>query len=502
MLPTIVLVGRPNVGKSTLFNRLTKSRDALVADLPGLTRDRHYGRSMVGSKPFLVVDTGGFEPTADTGILQAMARQTLLAIDEADVIVFLVDGRQGVTPQDKEIANRLRRSQRPVLLAVNKTEGMQRAIVSAEFHELGLGDPLSISSAHGEGVRDLVELALEPFAEPEPEEASPNVPKVAIVGRPNVGKSTLVNALLGEERVIAFDQPGTTRDSIHIELERNGKHYTIIDTAGVRKRGKVFEAIEKFSVIKTMQAIEESNVAILVVDAQDGITEQDAHVAAYILDAGRALVVAVNKWDGLKEDEREWIKREIDRKLQFLDFAKFHYISALRKKGLPELLDSVDAAYKAAMAKLSTPQLTRVLADAVAQHQPPISKGIRPKLRYAHQGGSNPPVVVIHGNHVEGVKDSYVRFLERTFRKVFQLTGTPLRIQFKQGENPYIEPEKPKRGEGIVSMRRRKTAERAAMKARKEGGGRRSSAGKAGGGLAAPAPRSRRASQNAGSRRK
>ncbi|HYG31663.1 MAG TPA: ribosome biogenesis GTPase Der, partial [Methylophilaceae bacterium] len=303
MLPTIVLVGRPNVGKSTLFNRLTRSRDALVADLPGLTRDRHYGRGVGGSKPFLVVDTGGFEPAADTGILKEMARQTLLAIDEADVVIFLVDGRQGVTPQDKVIADRLRKSQRPVLLAVNKTEGMQRAIASAEFYELGLGDPLSVSSAHGEGVRDLLELALEPFAEPEPEEqVAQQIPKVAIVGRPNVGKSTLVNALLGEERVIAFDQPGTTRDSIHIDLERNGRHYVLIDTAGVRKRGKVLEAIEKFSVIKTIQAIEEANVAILVVDAKEGITEQDAHVAAYILESGRALVVAINKWDGLDED--------------------------------------------------------------------------------------------------------------------------------------------------------------------------------------------------------
>jgi len=468
MLPTIVLVGRPNVGKSTLFNRLTKSRDALVADLPGLTRDRHYGRGLGASQPYLVVDTGGFEPTADDGIMKEMARQTLLAIDEADVIIFVVDGRQGVTPQDKEIANRLRRGHRTVLLAVNKTEGMQRAIVSAEFHELGLGDPLSISSAHGEGVRDLVELALETFPEPEPEGRNEkNTPKVAIVGRPNVGKSTLVNALLGEERVIAFDQPGTTRDSIHIDLERNGKHYVIIDTAGVRKRGKVFEAIEKFSVIKTIQAIEEANVAILVVDAHEGITEQDAHVAAYILDTGRALVVAINKWDGLKEDERDWIKREIDRKLQFLDFAKFHYISALRKKGLNELFTSVDGAYKAAMAKLSTPQLTRVLTDAIAQHQPPISKGIRPKLRYAHQGGSNPPIVVVHGNHVDGVKDSYKRYLEGVFRKTFQLTGTPLRVQFNQGENPFAEPEKRVQGEGIVSMRRRKTAERAAMNARK-----------------------------------
>jgi GTPase len=469
MLPTIVLVGRPNVGKSTLFNRLTKSRDALVADLPGLTRDRHYGRGIGGDKPFLVVDTGGFEPLVDSGILKEMAKQTLLAIDEADVVIFMVDGRNGLAPQDKVIADRLRKSQRPVLLAVNKTEGMQRAIVSAEFHELGLGDPLSISSAHGEGVRDLVELALADFPEPEPEEENDGsrTPKVAIVGRPNVGKSTLVNALLGQERVIAFDQPGTTRDSIHIDLERNGKHYTIIDTAGVRKRGKVFEAIEKFSVIKTIQAIEEANVAILVVDAQEGITEQDAHVAAYILEAGRALVVAINKWDGLKEDERDWIKREIDRKLQFLDFAKFHYISALRKKGLPELFTSVDGAYKAAMAKLSTPQLTRVLEDAIIQHQPPISKGIRPKLRYAHQGGSNPPIVVIHGNHVDGVKDSYKRYLEGVFRKAFQLTGTPLRVQFNQGANPFAEPEdKRKAGEGIVSMRRRKTAQRAELNAK------------------------------------
>jgi len=440
MLPTIVLVGRPNVGKSTLFNRLTKSRDALVADLPGLTRDRHYGRGLGASQPYLVVDTGGFEPTADDGIMKEMARQTLLAIDEADVIIFVVDGRQGVTPQDKEIANRLRRGDRTVLLAVNKTEGMQRAIVSAEFHELGLGDPLSISSAHGEGVRDLVELALETFPEPEPEGRNEkNTPKVAIVGRPNVGKSTLVNALLGEERVIAFDQPGTTRDSIHIDLERNGKHYVIIDTAGVRKRGKVFEAIEKFSVIKTIQAIEEANVAILVVDAHEGITEQDAHVAAYILDTGRALVVAINKWDGLKEDERDWIKREIDRKLQFLDFAKFHYISALRKKGLNELFTSVDGAYKAAMAKLSTPQLTRVLTDAIAQHQPPISKGIRPKLRYAHQGGMNPPIIVIHGNSLDHVTDAYKRFLEGRFRKEFELVGTPLRIEMKSSQNPYAD---------------------------------------------------------------
>jgi GTP-binding protein len=470
MLPTLVLVGRPNVGKSTLFNRLTKSRDALVADLPGLTRDRHYGRGVVGDFPYLVIDTGGFEPLVDSGILMEMARQTLMAVDEADVIVFMVDGRQGLTPQDKVIADRLRRSGRPVYLAVNKTEGMNRAISAAEFHELGLGDPLSISSAHGEGVRDLVNLALADFA-PDQEDIEEDTrlsPKVAIVGRPNVGKSTLVNALLGEQRVIAFDQPGTTRDSIYIELDRNGKHYTLIDTAGVRRRGKVFEAVEKFSVIKTMQAIEDANVVILVVDAKDGITEQEAHIAAFILETGRALVVAVNKWDGLNTDEREWIKREIDRKLQFLDFAKFHYISALKGMGLNQLLQSVDGAYKSAMAKLSTPKLTRVLEEAIQQHQPPVSKGIRPKLRYAHQGGSNPPIIVVHGNHTDGVKQSYTRYLEGMFRKAFELSGTPLRVQFKQGENPYAEPEKSKRGEGLVSMRRRKNEMRATMKAKKE----------------------------------
>ncbi len=470
MLPTLVLVGRPNVGKSTLFNRLTKTRDALVADLPGLTRDRHYGRGLGASKPYLVVDTGGFEPTAEDGIMVEMAKQTMLAIDEADVIVFIVDGRQGLTPQDKVIADKLRKARCPVHVVVNKTEGMRTSIVSAEFHELALGDPLSISSAHGEGVKDLIEYVLEPFTEVEEEVDSKGnrIPKIAIVGRPNVGKSTLVNALLGEERVIAFDQPGTTRDSITLDLEKDGKHYKLIDTAGVRKRGKVFEAIEKFSVVKTMQAIEEANVAILVVDAKDGITEQDAHVAAYILDSGRALVVAINKWDGLKDDEREWIKREIDRKLQFLDFAKFHYISALRKKGLNELLSSVDGAYKAAMAKLATPQLTRVLLDATTQHQPPVSKGLRPKLRYAHQGGMNPPIVVVHGNHVEGIKDSYKRFLEGTFRKVFKLVGTPLRVEFKQGENPFAKEDERKKGEGIVSMRKRKTELRKKLNARRD----------------------------------
>lgn len=437
MKPTLVLVGRPNVGKSTLFNRLTKSRDALVADLPGLTRDRHYGHGLVGGKPYLVVDTGGFEPVAKDGILHEMAKQTLQAIDEADCIIFMVDARQGLTPQDKTIAEGLRKSGRPVFLAVNKAEGMRREVVAAEFHELALGTPLVISSAHGEGVRELVDLALAGFPEEEERAEEDDHPRVAIVGRPNVGKSTLVNRLLGEERVIAFDQPGTTRDSIYIDVERDGRRYTLIDTAGVRKRGKVFEAIEKFSVVKTLQAIENANVVVLVLDARQDISEQDAHIAGFILEAGRALVVAINKWDGLDEARREVIKRDLARKLQFLEFAKYHYISALQGSGVGGLFKSIDSAFAAAMKKMSTPMLTRVLIAATEKHQPPKAGPIRPKLRYAHQGGSNPPLVIVHGTAVTNVPDSYKRYLESTFRTAFELQGTPLRVQFKQGSNPF-----------------------------------------------------------------
>ena len=443
MLPTLVLVGRPNVGKSTLFNRLTRSRDALVADLPGLTRDRHYGRGRIGDKPFLVVDTGGLEPVAKEGILHEMAKQTRQAVDEADVVLFLVDGRQGVTPQDSIIANELRKTGRPVHLLVNKAEGMQRARVTAEFFELGLGEPLPISSAHGENVEEMIEIALEDF--PAPEEgaaAEEDHPKLAIVGRPNVGKSTLVNAILGEERVIAFDQPGTTRDSIYIDFERNEKHYTIIDTAGVRRRGKIDEAIEKFSVIKTLQAIEDANVVVLVVDARDQITEQDAHLADFVLQAGRALVLAVNKWDGLDDYQRDTAKRDIERKLHFLSFAKQHFISALKGNGVATVLRSVDEAYTAAMAKLPTPKLTRVLQAAIEKQQPPRGR-FRPKMRYAHQGGSNPPLIVIHGSALDAVPDSYTRYLERTFCEAFKLQGTPLRIQYNAGKNPF-EGKKPK----------------------------------------------------------
>ena len=439
MKPTIALVGRPNVGKSTLFNRLTKTRDALVADIPGLTRDRHYGHGKLGSKPYLVVDTGGFEPLAKDGIMHEMARQTEQAIAEADAIVFVVDGRTGITALDKEIANKLRKVNRPVVVAVNKSEGMTRGVVVADFHELGLGEPLAISATHGEGVRHLVEQVLEPYPEPSDEEEKDDVLKVAIVGRPNVGKSTMINALLGEERVIAFDLPGTTRDSIYVDFEREGRKYTLIDTAGLRRKGKVFESIEKFSVIKTLQSIEDAHVVVLVLDARQDISDQDAHIAGFVLESGRALVVAVNKWDGLDNYKREQIKQELETRLKFLDFARFHYVSALKGQGLVQVFRSVDAAYKAATADLSTPQLTRTLIDAVARQAPPRSGIFRPKLRYAHQGGRNPPVIVIHGNALDQVPDSYRRYLEHVFREVFKLQGTPLRIQFNVSQNPFAE---------------------------------------------------------------
>jgi GTPase len=464
MLPTLVLVGRPNVGKSTLFNRLTRSRDALVADLPGLTRDRHYGRGRVGERPYLVVDTGGLEPVAKEGILFEMARQSRQAVDEADVVLFLVDGRAGCMPQDMIIANELRKTGKPILLLVNKTEGMARSRVTAEFFELGLGEPYPISSAHGDNVEEIIEIALEKMPEEAEEEANPEdrPPKLAIVGRPNVGKSTLVNAILGEQRVIAFDQPGTTRDSIYIDFEREGKHYTIIDTAGVRRRGKIDEAIEKFSVIKTMQAIEDANVVVLVVDAKDQITEQDAHVADFVLQAGRALVLAVNKWDGLDNHGREIVKNDIERKLHFLGFAKRHYISALNGSGVANVLKSVDEAYEAAMAKLSTPKLTRALIGAIEKQAPPKVGRFLPKMRYAHQGGSNPPLIVIHGSGIDNVPASYTRYLERSFAEIFRLQGTPLKIQYNSSKNPF-EGKKPR----PLTEAEQRAAHRARIRGRK-----------------------------------
>lgn len=476
--PVVSLVGRPNVGKSTLFNRLTRSRAALVADYAGLTRDRHYGEGRVGDIPFLVVDTGGFEPVAKSGILMEMARQTSLAISESDVVIFLVDARAGVNAHDHEIARLLRKTRAHVFLAVNKAEGMNHGVATADFHELGLGEPYAISSAHGDGVVDLIETALaevltqnqpanqteagedeqadeaelsdeqiaqvlatadtaEDGIEATPDEFTDHRLKLAIVGRPNVGKSTLINTLLGEERVIAFDMPGTTRDAIEIEFERNGRLYTLIDTAGLRKRGKVFESIEKFSVIKTLQAIEASNVVVLMLDAQSEISEQDAHIAGFVLETGRALVVAINKWDGLDRDKRDWIEREFERKLRFLSFAKMHTISALKGAGITQLMRSVHEAHAAAFAKLSTPKLTRELHAAVEQQQPPRKGIFRPKMRYAHQGGQNPPLIVIHGNALDAIPESYRRYLESRMRTAFKLEGTPLRIEFKSSKNPY-----------------------------------------------------------------
>ena len=460
-LPVLALVGRPNVGKSTLFNRLTRSRTALVADVPGLTRDRQYGRGRLGDHPFIVIDSGGFEPVAKSGIAAEMARQTRQAVVEADVVVFVVDGREGMSPRDQEIAAELRRTAQRVLLAVNKTEGMPREQVAAEFHALGLGDPLAISAAHGDGVRELVETALAPFepvaaaqaegaegaAETEeaaetreaaPEgEAGPRRVKVAVVGRPNAGKSTLINTLLGEERLIAFDQPGTTRDAVAVDFERGGRPYTLIDTAGLRRRGKVTDTVEKFSVVKTLQAIEDCNVCVLLLDAGEQVSDQDATIAGYILEAGRALVVGVNKWDQADAAARQRIKSDLDRKLYFLRFAKLHFISAREGFGIGALMRSVDEAYAAAMSKLSTPKLTRALHEAVERQAPPRRGPIRPKLRYAQQGGQNPPIVVIHGTSLDSVPDAYRRYLESWFRERFALLGTPLRIEFRSAANPY-----------------------------------------------------------------
>ena len=451
MKPVIAIVGRPNVGKSTLFNRLTRSRDALVADFAGLTRDRHYGNGRMGEREFICIDTGGFEPVAKTGILAEMAKQTKQAVVEADVVIFLVDARLGMAPQDRVIADFLRKTGRPVILAVNKAEGMAYTTVTADFYELGLGEPIAISSAHGDGVRAMIDEALDALGipdEPEDDDKTDKPMRIAVVGRPNVGKSTFINTLIGEERVIAFDMPGTTRDAIDVPFTRNGKPYVMIDTAGLRKRGKVFEAIEKFSVVKTLQAIADANVVILMLDAQQDISEQDAHIAGFIVDAGRALVLAVNKWDGMDDYDKERARTDIARKLRFLDFANVHPISAIKGFGIKELFKDVDAAYAAAMSKLPTPKLTRILEEAVEFQQPKRVGMSRPKMRYAHQGGSNPPIVVIHGNALSGVTDSYRRYLEGRFREAFKLRGTPLRLEFKTGQNPFVDQDRSKKKKG------------------------------------------------------
>jgi GTP-binding protein len=443
--PVLALVGRPNVGKSTLFNRLTASRDAIVHDLPGVTRDRHYGEGRAGGRRFIAIDTGGFEPGAREGLPVEMARQAEQAIAEADAVIFVLDGRAGLAPADRDIAERLRR-RKNVWLVVNKTEGMAADAATAEFHELGLGDPVAISAAHGEGVRELIEAALRPFPDDgEPDEAAERHARVAIVGRPNVGKSTLINALVGEERVIAFDQPGTTRDPIEVPFERAGRRYTLIDTAGVRRRGRTGTPPEYFSIVKALQAIEAANVAVLLIDAAEGVTEQDAHVAGYILERGRAVVLALNKWDTAGKEARARVKAELQWKLGFLGFAEAHTISAKKAQGLGALMRAVDAAHAAAMARLSTPKLTRAMMAAVERQAPPKSGLIRPKLRYAHQGGINPPRIIIHGNALDRVPETYKRYLEGFFRKQFSLMGTPLAIEFRTGRNPYAGKKKARR---------------------------------------------------------
>jgi GTP-binding protein len=441
--PVLALVGRPNVGKSTLFNRVTRSRDAIVADFAGLTRDRHYGNGRQGSHEFIAIDTGGFEPDASSGIYKEMAKQTRQAVAEADVVIFVVDARAGLSAQDHDIAKFLRRLGKPTLLAANKAEGMQSGAQLSEFFELGLGEVYPISASHGQGIRSLVDLALEPLNPSQQQESAGEVDsgliKLAVAGRPNVGKSTLINTWLGEERLVAFDLPGTTRDAITVPFERNGQRFELIDTAGLRRKGKVFEAIEKFSVVKTLQAIATANVVLLLLDATQGVTDQDAHIAGYILESGRAVVLAVNKWDAVDEYQRELVQRSIETRLPFLKFAAVHFISAQKRQGLGPVWQSIAQAHKAATCKMSTPVLTRVLLEAVQFQSPKRAGMFRPKLRYAHQGGMNPPVIVIHGNSLEHVTDAYKRFLEGRFRKEFDLTGTPLRIELRTSHNPYVD---------------------------------------------------------------
>jgi len=441
MKPVIALVGRPNVGKSTLFNRLTKTRDAIVADYAGLTRDRHYGNGNLGTQDYIVIDTGGFEPDAQSGIYKEMAKQTRQAVAEADVVIFVVDARAGVSAQDHDIGKYLRKLGKPTVLTANKAEGMLEGVQLSEFFELGLGEVLGVSAAHGQGMRTLVDTALDllhlPEVDGDAEPQDPSIIKLAVAGRPNVGKSTLINTWLGEERLVAFDMPGTTRDAISVPFERAGQKFELIDTAGLRRKGKVFEAIEKFSVVKTLQAIENCNVSLLLLDATQGVTDQDAHIAGYILESGRAVVLAINKWDAVDAYQRETLARSVETRLGFLKFAAIHYISAIKRQGLGPVWKSIAQAHASANRKMSTPVLTRLLLEAVQFQQPQRVGVFRPKLRYAHQGGMNPPIIIVHGNSLEHVSESYKRYLEGRFRKEFDLTGTPMRIQMKTSTNPF-----------------------------------------------------------------
>ena len=464
MVPVVALVGRPNVGKSTLFNRLTRTRDALVADFPGLTRDRKYGRAEIEGREFICIDTGGIDGTED-GVETRMAEQSLLAIEEADVVLFMVDARAGLMPADEAITKHLRSREKPTFLVANKTDGLDPDQAVVDFYSLGLGEIYPIAASHGRGVLSLLEHVLLPWMEdlaPQEEvdedaeywaqfEAEENgeeeeeddfdpqsLPiKLAIVGRPNVGKSTLTNRILGEERVVVYDMPGTTRDSIYIPMERDGREYVLIDTAGVRKRGKITDAVEKFSVIKTLQAIEDANVVMLVIDAREGISDQDLSLLGFILNSGRSLVIVVNKWDGLSQEVKEQVKETLDFRLGFIDFARVHFISALHGSGVGNLFESVREAYDSSTRRVGTSMLTRIMTMAVEDHQPPLVRGRRVKLKYAHAGGYNPPIVVIHGNQVKDLPDSYKRYLMNYFRKSLDVMGTPIRIQFKEGENPY-----------------------------------------------------------------
>jgi GTPase len=458
MIPVIALVGRPNVGKSTLFNRLTRSRDALVADYPGLTRDRKYGEGTFEERRFIVIDTGGISGEEE-GIDSMMAGQSLMAIEEADIVLFIVDSRAGLMPADHLVAKHLRVNNKKTYLVANKIDGMDPDIALAPFYELGLGEIFATTATHGRGVKSMMEevLAEIPEFEGEKEEVASGI-KIAIVGRPNVGKSTLVNRLLGEERVVVYDQPGTTRDSIYINYERFGKPYTLIDTAGVRRRKNIDLAVEKFSIVKTMQAISDANVVVLVMDASEGVVEQDLHLMGSTIDAGRALVIALNKWDGLEDSHKQYVRNEIERRLRFVDFANIHFISALHGTGVGNLYKSIEDAYRSATDKFSTNYLTRILEDAVREHQPPMIQGRRIKLRYAHPGGHNPPIVVIHGNQTEDIPGHYTKYLEKTFRRVLDLHGTPIRIEYRTTDNPYSERKKKMTQREFIKKRRMESA--------------------------------------------